>query len=144
MDAGITEGPLHPGDHAFQAHHTCRREQTEARVRVRDRPALTFANEPRLHPLSSSVLSSKAGLSRPASCVHTGPLLVLSLEGGDGVFSLRTVCGEAGDLEGLVTIARSSPLSHREPSTLACWHRIPGHLSVTKQAFGLLAPLRQS
>lgn len=81
---------------------------------------MRLINSPYLHPLSSSVLSSKAGLSRPASRVHTGPLLLLCLEGGDGVFSLRTVCGEPGDLGGLVTIARSSPLSHREPSRLAC------------------------
>ena len=72
--------------------------------------------------LSSSVLSSKAGLSRPASSVHTGPLLqaLVGPEGGDGVRSLRSVCGEHGDLGGLVTIARSSPLSHLGPSTLVC------------------------
>lgn len=90
-----------------------------------------FISNPKLHPLSSSVLSSKAGLSRPASCVHTGPLLMvlLSLEGGDGVSSLRSVCGEMGDLGVLLTVARSSPLSQRVPSVLVCWHRIPGHLS---------------
>lgn len=44
---------------------------------------------------SSSVLSSKAGLSSPASSVHMGPLLppllLLDLEGGDGVLALRSV-----------------------------------------------------
>lgn len=84
-----------------------------------------------IHSLSSSVLSSKAGLSRPASSVHMGPLplVLLGPAGGEGVRSLRSVCGERGDLGGLVTIARSSPLSHRGPSTLVCWHRVPGHLS---------------
>lgn len=73
---------------------------------------------------SSSVLSSKAGLSRPASSVHMGPLLppllLLDLEGGDGVLALRSVCGEVGDLGGLVTVVRSSPLSLRRPSVFKC------------------------
>lgn len=93
--------------------------------------SLHIAQHKWMDSLSSSVLSSKAGLSRPASSVHTGPLLqaLLGPEGGEGVWSLRSVCGERGDLGGLVTIARSSPLSHLVLSTFVCWHRIPGHLS---------------
>lgn len=80
--------------------------------------------------LSSSVLSSKAGLSRPVSSIHTGPLLQALLDpvGGEGVPSLRSVCGDRGDLGGLVTIARSSPLSLRGPSTAVWLHLVPGHL----------------
>jgi len=83
---------------------------------------LYFVQGRRSHSLSSSVLSSKAGLSKPALSVHAGPLplVLLDPEGGEGVRSLSSVCGERGDLGGLVTIARSSPISHRRPSTFVC------------------------
>lgn len=88
-----------------------------------DRPLeLTGRSVGRADSPSSSVLSSKAGLSRPASSVHMGPLLLLllDLEGGDGVVALSSVVGEAGDLGGLLAVVRSSPLSLRRASELSC------------------------